>query len=171
MSVATALARAASRSISTISRTRARSATAMAVAAPTAPTPMIPTFMAAPPRVPRIMAGRVRLRQHRGREGIFAAAGAETLEFAPPIDREKPPRRTALDAPHHRRRRRAARAHRPQREPAPGREAPARADARGPWLPLRSRRLSRAGADHLLPPLGAGGRGRDRFLLRDRDAR
>ena len=45
MSVATALARAWLRSISTISRARARMATAMAVAAPTAPTPMIPTFM------------------------------------------------------------------------------------------------------------------------------
>ena len=45
MSVATALARARSRSISTISRTRARDAAAIAVAEPTAPTPMIPSFM------------------------------------------------------------------------------------------------------------------------------
>src|SRR3984893_10731959 len=45
MSVATARARDRSLSISTSSRTRARSTTAMAVAAPTAPTPMRPSFM------------------------------------------------------------------------------------------------------------------------------
>src|SRR6266851_6883805 len=48
MSVATALARARLRLTSTISRTWARDAAAMAIAEPTAPTPMMPNFMIFP---------------------------------------------------------------------------------------------------------------------------
>jgi hypothetical protein len=48
MSVATALTRARSRSISTISRTRARNAAAIAVAEPTASMPKMPSFKIVP---------------------------------------------------------------------------------------------------------------------------
>jgi hypothetical protein len=58
MSVATALARARSRSISTISRTRARNAAAIAVAEPTAPTPMMPSFIRVLPP-PSMSCGRL----------------------------------------------------------------------------------------------------------------
>ena len=54
-------------------------------------------------------------------------------------------------------------------EPGRGRRAPDRPAAPGGRRRRRAGRLPRAGADHLLPPLGAGGR-RARRLLRDRDA-
>src|SRR5437016_768718 len=61
MSVATAFARARSRSRRTSSRTLARNAIAIAVAAPTAPIPMIPAFI---PSLPRNQSAPLRSKPH-----------------------------------------------------------------------------------------------------------